>query len=321
MKYAVDINLKKNSITGWASTDANENIDNCMVSIFRNDNLLHTCALIMQRDDVLKAGLHPDGKCGFVFSNENINLICGSIYKVQFKDSNGKIILSKQVFYGEVKEFIDQFNTFELPRDDFSIMNDGPEELFRSGNDFLAFKKLLIRLRRGKRAHGWRGAFSGHDYPCIHRDWIFFREFVESNIDILLLNMRPRYLCSIVDVFADYAEVGERMAALAISNILMHERFSQTLKCVYDFSEKYEKILDRQLHYWGGMATNRLDLDDAFDVFMTRNIECLEYFPLMKKFFGKFMKEMLIEDSSILNVNLKNSKFFSEAANFYRNSI
>ena len=130
--------------------------------------------------------------------------------------------------------------------------------------------------------------------------------------------MRPRYLWSVVDIFADYADIGERMAALSISNILMHERFAQTNKCIYDFSEKNDKILDKQIHYWGGMATNRLNLDDSFDIFMTRNLECLESFPLMKKFYCFFIKKMMHEESSILYLNINNSVYFGEAANFYK---
>lgn len=321
MKFAVDVNMRKKAITGWASSDNKEGLDDCVVKLFRNNTLLATGLLDVQRDDVKNAGLHQNGKCGFEFPSEEIGLIEGNIYRVNFYTDNGASISSKKVLYGDIKHIVDEFNRFELPRDDFSIMEERPEDIFQRGNDLLALKKLLIRLRRGKRAHGWRPLFKGHDYPHIQDDWNVFRTFVEENVDLLFSSVSPRYLWSIVDTFADYADSGERMAALAISNILYQERFAQTYKCIYDFVEKEEKVVDRQLIYWGGMATNRLALDDAYDVFLVRNIECLSGFPLMKKFFIKFIKDMLGADSSIMHFNVANSPYFSDMAQFYKKHL
>lgn len=315
MKCSVDVNLTKKAITGWAVSDTNQNLDDCVVSISRNNDLLASCFLGVQRYDVKKAGLHPDGKCGFEFHSKDVNLVEGSIYHVSFKAVDGTS--SKCVLYGDKSRFVGEFNRFELPRDDFSIMEGHPDDLFKSGDDLLALKKLLIRLRRGKRAHGWRSSFKGYSYPHIHDDWVSFRKFVEQYVDFLISTLSPRYLWSIVDTYADYADGGEQMAALAVSNMLYQERFAQTYKCVYDFVEKEEKIIDRQLVYWGGMATNRLALDDAYDVFLTRNLECLSEFPLMKRFFIGFVKAMLEVDSSIMHFNVNNSPYFNNMAQFY----
>lgn len=318
MKSAVDVNLNKSAITGWASSDSNQPLEQCVVKVFRNEVLLGEALLEVQRDDVRQAGLHPTGKCGFQFPAVATGLVPGCIYRVSFF-LNGNCAFSKRVFYGNPTIFIDQFNRFELPRDDFSIMAEGAEALFEDGNDLLAFKKLLIRLRRGKRAHGWRATFKGYPYEFMESDWLVFRAFVEENLDVLFSLIGARYLWSIIDTFADYAEGGERLAALAVSNILYQERFAQTFKCIYDFVEKDEKIVDRQIDYWGGMATNRLALDDAYDVFITRNLECLRDYPLVRRFFIVFIKKMMDESSSILGFNINNSDYFGNMAKFYRN--
>lgn len=319
MKFSVDVNLKRSAITGWASTLDNKNLDECVVSIYRNELLLSKSTLDIQRDDVKNAGLHPDGKCGFEFSANELGFVEGNIYRVIFEAGSQKKY--RHVLYGDKNKIVRNYDIFEIARHDFSILEVRPKDLFKDGEDLLGLKKLLIRLRRGKRAHAWRQNFRGEPYEYMQEDWKDFRSFVEEHISLLLSVLSTRHLWSIVDTFADCSDNGERIAALAVSNIMYQERFAQTYKCVYEFIEKEHKISDRQLDYWGGMKTNRLAGDDSYDLFVTRNLECLENFPLMRKFFIYFLKEMARNDSSVLGFNIAHSPFFENMASFYKTNI
>ncbi len=319
MNFAVDVNLKINAITGWASGKSNNNLDDCLVSIYRNNILLASTTLNVMRKDVKDAGHHPDGLCGFCFLEKDIKLVKGNIYLVKiFSRENSK---SKLVLYGNSSKISKEYDKFEIIRNDFSILNIKTSDLFIDGEDLLSFKKLMIRLRRGKRAHSMRLSFRGEPYLYVKEDWEMFRSFVDININLLLQMLSVRNIWSILDTFTDYAEIGERTAALAVSNILYQERFAQTYKCIYDFTEKRKKVITGQIDYWGGMKTNSLARDDAYDLFITRNLDCLKQYPLINRFFVFFIKKMINSETSILHFNISNSSYFNEMAIFYKKHI
>jgi len=314
VKLFADVNLKLRAITGWAGP--NEDVSTLKAELFRNGTSVASVPLDVQRKDVKEAGLHPTGRCGFKFSELQHGLVQGNFYHVLI--NSPETSLKKGILYGDVAALMETFDRFEiLPRNDYSILEPSTKALLSQGCDLINLKKLLIRLRRGKRAFQCRRTFKGVEYAHKEEDWNFFRGWVEENIDILTKHLSMRYLWSLLDVFADYAETAERLAALAVSNILYQERFAQTYQCIFDLHEKKE-LSSEQSFYWGGMKTNCLAGDDSYDVFLTRMLENLEPFPLIKNFFSAWLLRASETEKSILGCNMKHSEYFQKMADCYR---
>ncbi|MFZ2450574.1 MAG: hypothetical protein WAW36_08645 [Methylovulum miyakonense] len=321
MKYALDYKSGTKYIGGWVSRkDENQSEENVVILLRGLKGEIARVKCDVQRNDVKDAQLHDTGLCGFKFPSELVDtLIDGNFYSIHI--ITPKELVRIPILYGDVDILMDKFYRFELPRDDFTILESTPANLFSSGSDIINFKKLIIRLRRGKRAKCSRGKFEGIDYPHKEIDWTIFRLIVISNLKILFKHFNTRYLWSIIDTFVDHGDKYEKLAGLAISNWLYQERFAQTLKCVYDFNEKSNPILNRQLGYWGGMLSNLLNDDDAFDVFITKNIECLEIVPVIKCFYVELLFRSIAEDQSIIGFNFRNSAHFTKMGEYYKNLL
>lgn len=260
----------------------------------------------------MAAGFHTTGMCGFRFPLESVNIFEGCIYNVVI--ISGMERYSVHRLYGDQEKLLSEFVAHELlPRHDYKYMTSTTEEVLSNSSDIIAYKNLLIRLRRGKRGLEWRGAFKGVDYPYKLSDFSFFKMITETKLEFWLAFLDARYLWSVLDTYADYGDSTERLAALAVSNYMYAERFFQTQRCLFDFIPKIEseKITEHQLDYWGGMKTNQLADDDALDVFLTRNIEVLNISKVIKRIFIELIKRSSVELQSGLGVNLNNSKVFT----------
>lgn len=313
MRYSIDFH--NNKISGWVE----KSLEVKSVKLIRSDASFIETTINVIRPDVVKAGITNNDVCGFVF-NQAID--CG------IEDGNFLLVeivthcqkkYKKSVFVGDKEKWKNKFEDFQVQdRRDFSIQDGRVEEVFKKNSDVIAFKLLLIRLRRGKRAFGWRGVFKGNLYSEIENDWTFFKQFYENHF----LNMKDicfvRSLWSIVDTFSDFGNAIEKACALSVSNYMYQERFAQTFRRIYEVKEIENKQMLGQTHYWGHMSTNQLERDDSYDVFLTKNIEVLEMCPIIKKTFGVIFLESLKAESSILCINKTHSPYFNEAFRFYK---
>lgn len=317
MKYSIDFNYAEKFISGWVVSDDNLDISNVFIELRRKGVLMSSSQLNIQRDDVRIAELHPTGACGFKFDLKKINVVLGFIYEV--KIITPEKVVSKNILNGDPVNIHKEYTLFEIERGDFSILDVEVDDLAEKYNDIIFFKIIIIRLRRGKRANNWRHSFNGKSYKFIEQDWFIFDEFVKNNISIILSVFSVRDLISIVDTYADYAKSGERHAALSVSNIVFQEQFAQTFRCVYDFVEKNNVINAYPIPVWDGVKTNCLAADDAYDIFLTRNLECLKEFPIIESIFVHIIKKMMLEENSVFGVNIKFSHYFQDLVSFYRN--
>lgn len=318
MKYSIDFNSSTNRVSGWLSLANNESLESCHVLVEGLFGKRFIVNSFVFREDVKALGLHPTGMCGFIFYPVENGFTNGDFLRVSLYDGSGykgcKVIL-----LDSEKKIKKIFNELEYERNDFSVMEASTLDLFKNNADLLAFKILLIRLRRAKRAKGWRGKFSGYEYSYFDDDWRAFFHVVDvcrwSLFDVLTV----RYLWSVIDTFADTAIDGERLAMLSLSVMLMQEKLGQTRKNIYDSTLKVEPVLDRQQGYWGGMATTRLSHDDALDVYITRMIDSLSDYPIAYSFFIDLYFKMIDEKESFLALNINNSSYFKGAIDFYSN--
>ena len=313
-KFSIDVDLNNQAICGWhggAGADTK-------VFLYHRDRCLGSVSCVQRRPDVLAAGFHRDGACGFSFPVSEYKLIPGNIYKVVIFSGEQRVEAMR--LYGASSEWASKFVDHELlPRHEYSYLANDTESVLAQQCDLIAYKTLMIRLRRGKRGVSGRGKFVGVNYPWAASDFVHFRFLSESLLTFWLSFLDARYLWSMVDTFADYGGVEERLAALSVSNYMYAERFFQTRKCIYDAVEKEEerKVFRPQLPYWGGMKTNQLAEDDAMDIFLTRNIEILACAPLVRSVFFELIRRAARESDSGFGFNLVNSKFFRDVFAVY----
>lgn len=317
MKYSVNYSPSIKAISGWVSRiDEGKSVSDVTVLLKGLIGGIKEVKCDIYREDVKLAGVHDTGVCGFRFSQIEHSLIEGNFYKVEIVVDGQSTVVP--LMYGDHNSVKRYFTMFEVPRDDLDIMMSHPILMFKDGCDLLNLKKLMIRLRRGKRSKGWRGRFTGIDYTYQSLDWELFRLLVISNLEILIKYLDARYLWSVVDTFVDYGSSVEKLAGLSISNWMYQERFSQTLNNIYNLYEKASPVLDSQYLYWGGMRSNLLRADDAMDVFITKNLECLTEVPYLKSIFIELMNRAAIEDGSTIGINFKHSPYFREMWMFYK---
>jgi hypothetical protein len=201
-------------------------------------------------------------------------------------------------------------------------MNTETDKLWQEYPHMLALKLLLIRLRRFKRAKGYRLHFAGVDYNYFQQDWKNFYHTVSNYRELIFDNLNIRNLFSITDTIADCSTTPEeRCAALALSFYMYHERYAQTLfpLCKIDSLDYLNP--NTQHPIWGGMLSNRLNLDDSLDIYLTRTYEVLSNTPLILSFFEKIMLCSTEEKNSIFYQNIRNSVFFTEVWPTYRNKF
>lgn len=307
------INYNKGSLKGWVDS---EDPNNTEIRIFDSLHNLYFTKLGLIRKDVVSKARSKNLNCGFSYEDIIQGDIEGNFFSYEIQCNSN--IASGSKFCGDYEKWMDTFDSFHIhDRKDFSIQEKPIEEIFSNYPDLIAFKLLLIRLRRGKRGFGGRASFKGHDYPLIQEDWLFFKSFYTRHFDTLSKILSVRSLWSVIDTFADFGTAIEQACALAVSNYLYQERFAQTYSRVFELVP-LNKIKLGQSLYWGGMLTNRLHKDDSYDVFFTRNILILEHAPIIKKTFGIIFLQSILAENSINSMNLNNSEWFIPIFDFYK---
>ncbi len=239
----------------------------------------------------------------------------GSIYKLELAVGDAKF--AHRFIYGAKAKILKKLRAFEIPRTDHSVMKPNTESFFSNHNDMVAYKYLLIRLRRAKRGRGISQGFKGVEYDFYESDWRLYRAFTIENIDLLFNVLDSRYLLSIVDTFSDHGSEVERGNALAISNIFVQERFAQTLRCIYWLFPRFNKLKTRQRPAWDGLFSNKLSRDDSLQIFLARQSSVLETTPILKRIFIQLYKRMQGSKESLISENVNQSEGFQRNINAF----
>lgn len=317
MKWAIDKLFDRGLVNGWVASDDGSKDVIYNVTFRTPEKVIYTCVASIERPDVRAVGLHETGICGFSFNANEYSVREGDLLFVELASVNSEERATHSFLYSTKNETKLQFDRLEIPRDDFSVMKNNTESLLHDYPHLIALKILLIRLRRNKRATGWRGQFTGIDYKFRDSDWNLFYHIVSTFREAILNNLSTRNLFSITDTIADFSTPLERCAAQSLSMFMFHERFSQTLNPLCKGDVFVHINAKRQHPIWDGMLTNKLEADDSLDVYLTRAYENLQAAPLILNFFQVIVKKAMSEHNSIFHQNLKHSPFFTEAWSFY----
>lgn len=321
VKYAIDKLFSKGLINGWVADDYGNENETYKVRLYSPIKEIASLYPILDRPDVKNAGLHETGKCGFSFDCKKYGVKDGDLIFVIIENEKSHEIKTTSFIYGDSQKHVIEYNAFELPRSDFSIMECDSFQLFEKFSHLIALKALLIRLRRNKRGKGGRGKFVGVDYSHQQSDVSLFMSIIYHFREAIFDNLSTRHLFSLTDTVADFADDNDRLAALSLSMIMFHERFAFSLNLIYDKKEKDSIIFDREIPVWGGMASNRLESDDALDVYLTRAIEVLQLSPVILSFFMEITLRTMSEKKSIFSENILRSPYFSTVWDYYKHQF
>lgn len=321
MKWAIDKLFERGLVNGWVASDSGNKSVLYRVTIRTPERIIYNSIASIERPDVKAAGLHETGTCGFSLNAKEHDVREGDLLFVELASINSEERETHSFLYAEKNETKLQFDRFEIPRDDFSIMDQHTSLLLLNYPHLLVLKILIIRLRRHKRAKGWRGQFTGIHYNYKESDWSLFYYIVSTFREAIFNSLTVRNLFSITDTIADFSTPTERCAAYSLFTFMAHERFSQTLNPLCKNTLKPIKNYSHQFSMWGDMLTNRLELDDALDIFLTRSCDVLESTPLILDFFKKIIIDAMSDENSIYSRNINSSDYFSSAWSFYRNQF
>ena len=318
MKFAIDKLIHIGLINGWvAANDGNKDL-NYNITIRTPEKIIYQEKATRLRPDVKSLGLHETGLCGFSFNAKAYGVREGDLIFIELAREDEQEKFTHSFLYAQQDDTKLQFDLFEIPRDDFSIKDNDTQSLLQDYSHLLALKILLIRLRRNKRAKGFRGQFSGIKYEHKESDWELFYYIVSTFREAILDCLSTRNLFSITDTIADFSTPIERCAAQSLSMFMFHERFAQTINPVCHI-ESFTHIQPNIQHIvWDGMLSNRLLLDDSLDVYFTRALEVLQFSPLILVFYEKLMLKAMSEKNSIFYINLINSEYFQTAWVYYK---
>lgn len=312
MKLAIDKLFERGLINGWVSANDGNKNSVYKINIKTPEKTIYTSLATNFRPDVKAAGLHETGLCGFSFNAKEYGVREGDLLFIELISEDKKERYTHTFLYAEKNDTKHQFDRFEIPRDDFSIMEKETQLILQDYPHWIALKVLLIRLRRFKRGKGGRIKFCGVAYDHFKNDWECFYKIISIFREAIFDNLSIRNIFSITDTIADCSNTEERSAALALSFYMFHERFAQTLHPLNKINSFEHLNPNRQHQVWGRMLSNRLEKDDALDVYLTRAHEVLGNSPLILCYFEKIMLITMDEENSIFKRNLTNSEFFSE---------
>ncbi len=205
----------------------------------------------------------------------------------------------RDIVLGEIQKM-------EFARDDNSLLSLAPDLIVERFPRHLAFKALLVRLRRGSRGLASFPVLKAVDYAFRDADWRNFQALLAANIGFFTRTLNSRMMLSVVDTYTDFGTGEDRATSLLIANIFVEERIFFTVQAAYDLVPKERPILERQIPMWDGFLANRLAGDDVFKVWLNRHQTVMaEANPVLAAMFYRLFVLMIEHGVSAINLNIR----------------
>ena len=226
----------------------------------------------VNRSDILASGHSLELCCGFTLDGLQPCIRLGDFVNIRINTLGSDF--SKTFLLNENRNLADEFNSLEL-EPGRSIVDTDLKNLIFQYSDVFLLKVILIRLRRGIRGESDKYPFIGYSYNQFYEDYKVFSYMIEKFGEVLSKEFRhhTRWLFSINDTFSDCGEAKLQDVSHSFSVIMVLERFFQTYRLHRSEQLTWDpEYSHTQISYWGAMRTNKLDLDDVYDIFLTRLI-------------------------------------------------
>ena len=212
----------------------------------------------------------------------------------------------REVLLGEIHKM-------EFARDDNSLLTLAPEVIAGRFPRHLAFKVLLVRLRRGSRGLGSFPVLKAVDYEFRDADWRNFQSLMRANIGFFTRTLNSRMMLSVVDTYTDFGTGEDRAVSLLIANIFVEERIFFSVQAAFDFVPRKSPILERQLPMWDGFFANRLAGDDVFKVWLNRHQTVMaDANPVLAAMYYRMFTLMIEHGVSAINLNIQSGPRLGE---------
>lgn len=206
----------------------------------------------------------------------------------------------------ERKVLFDEIQKTEFARDDNSLLTLAPDIIADRFPRHLAFKALLVRLRRGSRGQASFPVLKAVDYEFRDADWRNFQTLIGSHLGFFVRTLNSRMMLSVVDTYTDFGSGEDRATSLLIANIFVEERIFFSVQAAWDFVPKKSPVLERQIPMWDGFLANRLAGDDVFKVWLNRHQTVMaEANPVLAAMFYRMFSLMIGHGVSSINLNMQ----------------
>lgn len=301
-------------VGGWvALIESGHRIEKIYLSTLRLGEI--EIQLSVNRPDVVVAGQSSIIRCGFVLHGMKPNIRVGDF--VNIRVVAGGVEASKTVLLNENQNLLQDFSTLEIERSR-SILDVDLKDLAQRYSDILLLKIIMIRLRRGMRGASHEYPFIGYSYLEYENDFELYSYMIENFGESLskVFKHNTRWLLSINDTFSDCGIARVQDVSMSFSSILVLERFFQTYKLHRSQPSNWDpEYTDTQIVYWGSMPTNRLELDDVYDIFLTRLINHASSSENWVHL--QLLLNILLEPTSLVGTVIKASDYFAPRLSKY----
>lgn len=203
------------------------------------------------------------------------------------------------------KQCYDAFAGFVVARKDSKICT-VPIKQLRDNTQcsYVYLKKMLIRLRRQNNKEDWRE----------------FSRVFESHFDIFLKTMNARWLISMLDTYADYADPVKSRNALLATAIVNCEKMHMTKDLCFK-QERNEWKADTQKVFAAGLTTFMMPNADMPVNFFKRMQEKLRSTPLIHAIYKKIMKSLILTKGTSQHFLAKESAVRSYLDPYYKHVL
>ena len=137
------------------------------------------------------------------------------------------------------------------------------------------------------------------NYRNPETNWPAFQNFVSSNLDEVISTYTVRWLRSICDTYADYAEPAQARNGMLISMFVSMLVLAETTRFVRPQVDpaRYRQTFDRKVGLWEGYSTFAINNQDRFLHVSRRLRRLLADDEIMRRIWSRVLEKLKAEDT------------------------
>ena len=146
------------------------------------------------------------------------------------------------------------------------------------------------------------------------RNWIEFKEILETNLDQVCIILDTRWLISVCDTFVDYGSDIERRNAMLVVQFANLEKLWATYLLMYDISLNSEKLnqlkKNKIIPLWDGMYSFNILHGDMTNNMFSRMDLLMKETPVIEKIYQVVLERHKLNDTVLSNLNKYHKRLF-----------
>jgi hypothetical protein len=190
--------------------------------------------------------------------------------------------------HNNIEECISFFNITYVHPNDNRILKLDIDDLVVNRKikcDLILLKLLIIRLRRQEENEN---------------DWNHFKQILEKNLDsILNSKIKPRWLVSFLDTYADHGDEIESRNALIAINFYRNEKFFSTITDYFELNKREVYIHRHQKSLCGMHISGKQDMAEILFKKINKKMQVT---PTIWKIFQRIIKDVMKDKESMYSI-------------------